>query len=289
VTPLAKPERMAALLSDVGARVLFAASRVGPAIRQALAGAPSVEHVIWTETPPADGPPGACLPEVLAKPPARLDDPGLVDQDLFAVLYTSGSTGGPKGVMLTHRNLVNTTWSIATYLGNTPDDVVTCFLPLSHSYGLCQVLVGARVGHPVVLERSFAYPADVLRRVEQHRVTGFPAIPTVFAQLLPMAPFAGVDLSSIRYFTNAAAGLPAAQAQRLQALFPRAEVFLMYGQTECTRVCFLDPSRVLEKPTSVGRAIPNCEAWVVDERGQRVGPGVVGELVVRGANVMRGY
>jgi long-chain acyl-CoA synthetase len=289
VSPLARPDRLAGLLNDCGARALLSSSRLATAVASASASVPSLKCVVWLEMPPESGPRGLGLPEILAGPRARPTAPGLIDHDLFAIIYTSGSTGQPKGVMLTHRNLVNTTAAIATYLGNTPDDVVMCVLPLSHTYGLCQVLVGARVGYTVALERSFAYPFDVVQRMAEYRVTGLPAVPTIFAQLLQLAPLEGLDLSSLRYVTNAAAGLPPAHVRRLQTMFPAVRIFLMYGQTECTRTCYLEPSRVLDKPDSVGKPIPNSDAYVVDEEGRRAAPEVVGELVVRGANVMRGY
>jgi acyl-CoA synthetase (AMP-forming)/AMP-acid ligase II len=229
------------------------------------------------------------LPEILSEHHDAPKDPGLIDIDLCTIIYTSGSTGDPKGVMLTHRNMTNTTWSISSYLGNTPDDVVICVLPLSFDYGLYQVITGARVGFTVVLEPSFAYPYKVLQRMAQHRATGLPGVPTIFATLLQMAPFEGLDLSSLRYVSNTAAAFPPAHIRRLQGLFPQARVYSMYGLTECTRVSYLDPDRLADKITSVGKAMPNSETYIVDEQGERVGPGVVGELVIRGANVMRGY
>ena len=215
--------------------------------------------------------------------------PQRIDQDLACIIYTSGTSGEPKGVMLTHRNLANTTAAIASYLGQTRDDVTCCLLPLAFSYGLFQVLTSLRVGSTVVLERSFAYPFDVLRRIERHRATILPAVPTIFAKLLGMAPFDGVDVGSLRILTNAAAALPPSHAIRLCDTFPLAAIVPMYGQTECTRACFLDPRLTRAHPDSVGRAIPNSEAYLVDDDGRRLPLGSEGELVIRGANVMRGY
>ncbi len=141
----------------------------------------------------------------------------------------------------------------------------------------------------MVLERSFAYPYEVLGRFAAHRVTVMPGVPTIFATILGMAPLDGLDLSSLRMVTNAAAALPAAHLRRLGELLPGAGLVEMYGLTECTRVCCLDPALAAERPGSVGRPIPNTEAYVVDEQGRRTAPGEVGELVVRGAHVMRGY
>jgi len=289
VNPTTKARKLAYLLNDCGVRVLFSQSSLANTVAKALIEAPSVETVVWATASPSDDPRSPTIAQWLSDAKAPPADPHLIDMDLAAIIYTSGSTGGPKGVMLTHQNMTNTAWAISTYLGNTPDDVVLCVLPLSFDYGLYQVITGARVGFTVVLERSFAYPYQTLKRMEQYRVTGLPGVPTIFATLLQMAPFEGVDLSSLRYLTNTAAPFPPAHIRRLQQLFPHARIYSMYGLTECTRVSYLDPARLADKINSVGQAMPNSEAYVVDEQGRRVGPGVVGELVIRGANVMRGY
>src|SRR5258708_5789817 len=104
-----------------------------------------------------------------------------------------------------------------------------------------------------------------------------------------MTPLEGVDLSSMRYLTNTAAVLPPEHIRRLQKLFPTAKIFSMYGLTECTRVCYLDPALINEKISSVGKAMPNSEIYLVDEQGKRLPNGSTGKLVLRGANVMRGY
>ncbi len=289
VNPTTKADKLGYILGDSGARGIVASGRIARQVLPALAAAPSVTTIVWAERLPADPAGGILLEGLIAEDGPRLRDPLLIDEDLAAIIYTSGSTGRPKGVMLTHRNLTHSAWSIATYLEIEPDDVISCVLPLSFGYGLTQVLLSAHAGCSVLLERSFAFPADVMRRVAEHRVTGLPGVPTVFATILRMAPFDGLDLSSLRFLTNAAAALPPAHLQQLQALFPDARIYSMYGQTECTRVSFLDPDRVADKPSSVGTAIPNMEAYVVDEHGARATPGEIGELVVRGASVMRGY
>jgi len=283
-----KSAKLAYVLEDcsVVALVADAAGRrvVEPALRRA-----PVPALFWVGATGGETPPGDPFEETLVGTRRRPRDPGLIDYDLCAIIYTSGSTGEPKGVMLTHRNVTNTTWAISRYLENTPDDVVLCALPLSFDYGLYQLLMAARIGYTLVLEKAFAYPWDVLRRIETYAVTGFPGVPTMFATLLGMAPFAGVDVSSLRYVTNTAATLPPAHILKLQEALPGVEVFSMYGLTECTRVSFLPPDQLPDKIGSVGKAMPNSEVYVVDDEGRRVGPGETGELVVRGANVMRGY
>lgn len=282
-----KGDKLAFMLADAEARLLVAPAALAERVLTALAAAPSVTTVIWAgEGKELEGP---RLSQVLARPQGPVKDPGLIDQDLCLLIYTSGSTGRPKGVMMTHANIVNNVWSISTYLGNTADDVVLCLLPLSFDYGLFQVLTGARVGFTVVLERSFAYPYEALKQIERHRVTGLPGVPTIFATLLQFAPFAGLDLSSLRYLSNTAAPFPPAHIRRFRQLWPQVTIFSMFGLTECTRVGYLDPARLEAKPGSVGRAMPNSEAYVVDDHGRRLPPGEIGELVVRGSSVMRGY
>jgi len=283
-----KTAKLAYVLNDCGVAALVA-DGAAREVAAALEDSPSVHSRFLVGEPRTELPEGIDFGSVVHAPHGQPRDTEVIDSDLCAILYTSGSTGEPKGVMLTHHNAANSSGAIAEYLENTPDDVVLCLLPLSFGYGLFQVFVAAVVGHTVVLERSFAYPYDVLRRMDRYRVTGLPAVPTVFARLLAMAPFDGLDLSALRYITNAAAALPNEHVRRLREALPQVRIFCMYGQTECTRVCFLDPDEVDARTGSVGKAIPNSEVFVVDQEGRRLAPGKVGELVVRGANVMRGY
>ena len=211
-----------------------------------------------------------------------------IDLDLAALIYTSGSTGGPKGVMLTHLNVVSAATSITTYLESRPEDVVLSVLPLSFDYGLYQVLMAFKVGATLVLERSFAYPYAVIETLVREKVKVFPIVPTMAAVLLQM-DLGNFDLSRLRTLTNTAAVLPTEHIRGLRTLFPQAKLFSMYGLTECKRVSYLPPDQLDHRPTSVGRGMPNQEVSIVDDAGRRVGPGVVGELVVRGSHVMKGY
>ena len=210
-----------------------------------------------------------------------------IDIDLAALIYTSGSTGTPKGVMLTHLNIVSAATSITTYLENVEDDVILNVLPLSFDYGLYQVLMAFKAGARLVLERSFTYPHAVLETVVAEHVTGFPIVPTISALLLQI-DLRKYDLSHLRYITNTAAALPTKHILDLRSLLPHVKLFSMYGLTECKRVSYLPPDQIDIRPTSVGRGMPNEEVYIVDEQGNRLASGV-GELVIRGANVMKGY
>jgi acyl-coenzyme A synthetase/AMP-(fatty) acid ligase len=179
--------------------------------------------------------------------------------------------------------------SVATYLENREDDIILGVLPFAFTYGIYQLLTACRVGARLVLERSFSYPAQVLGTVVEEGVTGFPGVPTIFAILAGIKNIERYDFSKVRYVTNAAAALSVKHIEVLKRVFPHAEIFSMYGQTECARATYLPPADVERKPSSIGIAIPNTELWLVDEKDERVGPGQPGQLVVRGATLMRGY
>ncbi|UCD13532.1 MAG: AMP-binding protein [Thermoplasmatales archaeon] len=213
-----------------------------------------------------------------------------IDIDLASLIYTSGSTGNPKGVMLTHLNMVSAATSIIEYLENTSDDIIINCLPLSFDYGLYQILMAFKFGGAVVLERSFLYPYQIIDLIMKENVTGFPIVPTIAAILLRLKNLHKYDFSSLRYITNTAQALPPKHIARLQELFPHTKIYSMYGLTECKRVSYLPPEELSKRPTSVGKAMPNTEAYIVNEKGEKISkPGEIGELVVRGANVMMGY
>jgi acyl-CoA synthetase (AMP-forming)/AMP-acid ligase II len=213
-----------------------------------------------------------------------------IDIDLASLIYTSGSTGDPKGVMLTHLNMVSAADSIIEYLENTSEDIIINCLPLSFDYGLYQILMSFKFGGTVVLERSFLYPYQIIDLIMKEKVTGFPLVPTISAILLRLKNLDKYDFSSLRYITNTAQALPPNHIIRLQELFPYIKIYSMYGLTECKRVSYLPPEELSKRPTSVGKAMPNTEVFIVNEKGEKVtNPGETGELVIRGSNVMVGY
>ncbi len=211
-----------------------------------------------------------------------------IDVDLATLIYTSASTGESKGVMLTHLNMVSASSSIIQFLEYGEGDVILNVLPLSFDYGLYQVLMGFKVGATVVLEKSFAYPHLVFSQIAQRQVTVLPLVPTLAATLVETNPET-YDFTSVRCITNTGAPLPTDHIRRLGERFPRAKIFSMYGLTECKRVSYLSPDQLNRRPMSVGKGMPNQEIYLVDGDGKRVGPGAVGELVVRGSHVMKGY
>jgi long-chain acyl-CoA synthetase len=273
--PSAKPERIGYLMKNCGASTLVtSALNLGP-IQASLETQPKaifVDREILTETGMSSAP----LPK------------HSIDADLAAVIYTSGSTGKPKGVMLTHLNIRTAAESIIAYLENHSGDTILNVLPISQGYGLYQVLTAFKTGATVILERSFAYPMSILNAIAREGVTGFPLIPTI-AAMLPQSAGGEFDFSRLRYISSAGAALPLNHIAKLRRMFPHTKLFSMYGLTECQRVSYLPPDEIDSRPGSVGRGMPNEEVLIVDEHGRRVPPGVVGELVIRGSHVMKGY
>jgi amino acid adenylation domain-containing protein len=293
VNPLTKSDKLGYLLNDCRPTALITDRHLHSIFSEPARNCPSLLRVIVSG--PADSaglaglPHAVCWDEAVAAggstPPARRS----IDVDLAAIIYTSGSTGEPKGVMLTHRNMITACTSVASYLAVGEDDVILNVLPLAFDYGMYQMIMAFRTGARLALERSFAFPAQILGLIKEERVTGFPGVPTIFAALSELKSLKDHDFSSIRYVTNTAAALPLKHILMLQDLFSGARIYSMYGLTECKRCTYLPPEDLERKPLSVGIAIPNTEMWIVDEDDRRVGPDVVGQLVIRGATVMKGY
>ena len=294
VNPSTKSDKLVYMLNDSRAQAMILPGRRAAALEEQWTLVPHLGNVITTgrdQLPSPRRDKSCVLFDDLIESQGQHSDPPpkrAIDVDLAALIYTSGSTGNPKGVMLTHLNMVSAATSITTYLENTPDDIILNVLPMSFDYGLYQVLMAVKFGGTVVLEKSFAYPHAVLDTLVHQRATGLPIVPTMSAILLQM-DLTRYDLSSLRYVTNTAAALPTEHIMQLRQLFPHVRLYSMYGLTECKRVSYLPPEELDRRPASVGRGMPNEEVYVVDEEGRRVAPGVVGELVVRGSNVMRGY
>jgi len=212
-----------------------------------------------------------------------------LDSDLAAVMFTSGSTGEPKGVMLAHLNVAFATDSIVEYLELGADDRVLSLLPLSFGYGLSQLFTCVRAGATLVLEAGLGFVGRLVRILEEERITGLPAVPTVFQVLTALKGLADRELPDLRFVTNAGAGLSTPAVDAVRRTFPGARLYSMYGQTECTRVCYLPPDQLDARPASVGVAIPGTEAWVEGPDGTPAAPGETGQLMVRGSHVMQGY
>lgn len=297
INPQVKSKKIRYILNDCQARVLITDRSHLREIPDVLSGCPSLVSVVLADF---EDYPEAGLRRFPAKFLSYCDiqrnfsaerpAKNCIDIDLASLIYTSGSTGNPKGVMCTHLNMVSAATSIIEYLENTTDDVILDVLPLSFDYGLYQVLMAFKFGGTVVLEKSFTYPYQIIDLIIKEKITGFPIVPTIAAILFKFRNLDKYDFSSLRYITNTAQALPPAYISQLRRIFPKVKIFSMYGLTECKRVAYLPPDEIDKRPTSVGKAIPNTEVYIVDEKGHRIHePGKIGELVVRGSHVMKGY
>ena len=292
VNPQTKAEKLTYLLNDSEARGVISHSSFADILERSIAQAPSVAALVIVEPKTGDTLAGRTVRSFATateQSSPSLVTPPTIDQDLASIIYTSGSTGEPKGVMVTHLNMVTAATSISTYLGLRDDDIILNVLPIAFDYGLYQVLMSSRVGATVVLQRSMAFPVKVLETMVRERVTVLPGVPTVFSMLLNLSTLASYDLGVLRMVTNTAAALSEIQIKDIRRAFPQATLFSMYGLTECKRVSYLPPEQLDVRPMSVGRGMPNEEVFLCDETGKRLPNGSVGELVVRGSNVMRGY
>lgn len=301
MNPLTKPEKVAFILNNSKAAALVTSEERCAACETLVQDMPHLRALVKAEKTPTTqttegiskegGPRRVSMSALLESqvqyrecPPRRQG----VDIDLASLVYTSGSTGSPKGVMLTHLNIMTAMNAIVEYLQLTENDVILNVLPLSSVYGLGHLLLALKVGGTAVMERAFAYPHAILQHMAATGVTGFGLVPMIAAMLLKM-DLSKYDLSKLRYITNASAPMPTEHLQKLRAVLPGVSIYSMYGLTECLRVTYLEPSELDRRPASVGRGMPNQEMYLVDEDGNRLGPGEIGELVVRGAHVMKGY
>ncbi|WP_073220820.1 acyl-CoA ligase (AMP-forming), exosortase A system-associated [Massilia sp. CF038] len=285
VNPLLKAEQVAYILADCNVRVLVTSVERLRLLLPVLASCPDLRTVLLAGAP-ADIPQ---VPGLTIRPweagAGSAQPHRVIDTDMAAILYTSGSTGNPKGVVLSHRNMVAGAVSVASYLALTPADRVLAVLPLSFDYGLSQLTTAFHAGASVVLINHL-FARDIVKAVQEEAITGLAAVPPLWMQLAPLAWPANC---SLRYLTNSGGAMPQPTVAALRAALPNADLFLMYGLTEAFRSTYLPPSELARRPDSMGRAIPNAEIMVVRADGSRCDPNEPGELVHRGALVALGY
>jgi len=226
--------------------------------------------------------------EALPHGPAFAPEP-VISADLALIIYTSGSTGLPKGVMLSHANLLAGAVIVSDYLKVSADDIIISLLPFSFDYGLNQLLTSVFAGATLVIQRSL-FPWDICTTLVRERVTGMAGVPTLWLQLSQEhSPFPTTSFPHLRYITNSGGRVPIPLVRAIRQWHPHVDVYLMYGLTEAFRSTYLPPAEVDRRPDSIGRAIPNTEILVIDASGKPCARGDVGELVHRGATVSLGY
>ncbi len=206
-----------------------------------------------------------------------------------AILYTSGSTGQPKGILISHDNLLAGARIVSRYLEIREDERIISVVPFSFDYGLNQLLTAIEKGATLFLQRS-PLPADICRALKRHAITAMAAVPPLWIQLMQdHSPLSQMSLPHLRYITNTGGVFPVELVARYRKLLPNTRIYLMYGLSEAFRSTYLPPEEVDCRPSSMGRAIPETEIHVLDEYGRECGPGEMGELVHRGPTVALGY
>ncbi len=292
-------EALAEILRQTAARVVVAPGR-DAALWGELARAAKLSHlfVVHPAKPNEklaavlEGVPWTWLPEAPPKDGAFRGEPACVrSPDAPALLvYTSGSTGAPRAVVQTHRNIAANTEGICRYLELTAADRALATLPLFYCYGRSVLQTHLHAGASVFFDNRFMYPRVVMEAVAEQRCTGFAGVPLTFESLRRQVELTALDLSALRYVTQAGGAMQPDTVRWARQVFAPAKLFVMYGQTEATaRLTYLPPERAEEKVGSAGRALHNVELAIVDDGGQALPAGVAGNVVARGPSITPGY
>lgn len=212
------------------------------------------------------------------------------DEDIAAIVYTSGSQGRPKGVCLTHRNLLFTARVDCRRLNVTAQDAYLMLVPLHYVHGMLQMLIHLLNGATVHLAGGFLFPRVIVGELADKRITGVSGVPFHLNALMDRGGLLQARLPHLRWLAVTGGKFSRERLHRLRRHQPHVDIFITYGQTECSpRITVLDPVKIDRKPDSVGASPPGIRVRVVDETGTPLPAGETGEVVVKGANVMAGY
>ena len=277
INPLLKPDQVAYILRNCSVSLLLTSLTRADLLKPVLDNCPELDTVIPIEALAIDFISDDSIPVTTTA----------IDTDMVAILYTSGSSGQPKGVILSHRNLVCGASSVVQYLCNTSNDRILAVLPFSFDYGLSQFTTALKAGACCVL-MDYLLPRDVIRMVVQERITGLAAVPSLWIQLAQQK-WPETAINCLRYLTSSGGKMPPEITAQLQAQLKHTQIYLMYGLTEAFRSTYLAPDQVMHRPDSIGKAIPNADILVVRSDGQLCEDNEPGELVHRGSLVAMGY
>ena len=219
-----------------------------------------------------------------------VDSPSPDPEAIADVLFTTGTTGKPKGVVLTHSNLVAAATNINAFIGNTDEDIEVVPIPLSHSFGLGRLRCALVAGGAVVLTEGFLFPAKIFHALSDWKATGLVAVPAGFALLFRLSgDKLGEYAEQLKYIEIGSAPMPQSDKERLMRLLPSTRICMHYGLTEASRSAFIEFHASSDKLGTIGKASPNVSITVRDERGEELPTGETGELCVRGGMVTRAY
>lgn len=287
--PQLKPAELAYMWNDSQVKLAITIPALVPAVQAAARDIPSLTCIVSIDEsePTPDGAVGwdALLAEGAGRPvpecPVRPNDPAVC-------IYTSGTTGRPKGAMLSHRNLLANCESISAVLEVHDDDNFLTVLPLFHAFAatVCQN-AALFCGTATTILEAF-HPARVLEAVHRHRVTIFPGVPAMFAAMLRLPDERDYDLSSVRLAVSGGAPMPVAIMEAFEKRFG-LPIIEGDGPTECSPVTAVNPPYGIRKPGTIGLPVPGVEMRIFDDNDNELPPNQIGEIVVRGENVMLGY
>jgi long-chain acyl-CoA synthetase len=281
INALFKADEVKYIVNDSGSVVLFTLGELLPNVPRDQC--PTLKHIVVSGGDALGNP---TLDDWLSKGASDVKSEEMLRDDPAVLLYTSGTTGFPKGATLTHGNVVSNTYTTVHHAGFTPNDRMTLFLPATHVFGQDFIMNSTFLAcGTLMLYRRFV-PDQVLESIQRDRVTMFFAVPTIYINLLNM-DLSKYDLSSIRYWFSAAATMPQEISRRWTERFGRP-VYEGYGLTECSPfACYNHDFR--HKFGSVGTAVENFELKIFDSQDHEVELGQWGEIVIRGPGVMQGY
>jgi long-chain acyl-CoA synthetase len=230
------------------------------------------------------------LEQLEAEGGGRVPDPAITEDDVAMIVYTSGTTGRPNGVMLSHENFVSNLSASNELMGLTADHSILMVVPLYYIHGRMQQLMHAMTGGTVVFSAGFTFPAKVHRELVDSGVRGFSGVPYHFNQLLERSKLAEEPPPGLEYVLITGGALAPAVLERLRDALPGVGIHLAYGQTEAApRITWIGPEELFTKVGSVGRALPNVTLEILGASEEPVGPHVVGEVAAGGPNIMKGY
>jgi acyl-CoA synthetase (AMP-forming)/AMP-acid ligase II len=215
----------------------------------------------------------------------------MTGDELAAIFFTAGSTGSPKGVMLSHRNLISNARAIQDYLAIGCAERPLCLLPFQHAFGNSVLQSHLLAGAHLILDGQTTFPQTIVKALHRHACTSFSAVPDLFRSLIERSSLGKTELPDLRYMAVAGGELRHELSLEVARRIAPAKFFVMYGQTEATaRLSFVPPEHLAEANAgTIGRAIPGVTLEVVDGRGVPVAAGAIGELRAKGPGLMLGY
>lgn len=295
INPIYTPDELSYIINNGDVKGIITLDMLLEKFEKMAEDLPKVEHYIIAETNPevpfghsSLSPKLKSFTQLVQDGELDFERPYLDDDDVAVILYTSGTTGKPKGAMLTHKNLYSNAKDVGTYLGITPDDRVIATLPMFHVFCLTVALNAPLMSGGTVLVVPKFSPETIFKLTREQQATVFAGVPTMYNYLLQYPEGKSSDFESIRLCVSGGASMPVALLENFEKKF-NCQISEGYGLSEASPVTCFNPLDRPRKAGSIGTSIIHVENKVVDENGEEVPVGEVGELIVRGPNVMKGY